>query len=269
MWVMIIRQFAPKECAWNALENQKYIKQINNFNWTTGRLEAPWRGLSNMCNVKEARERGKAFKKKKSGRPVSNSSNSVWTRAEIINLAKQTPEDILPDKFFVKNDDPQLALCKCKICDNTIRRPVLSACQHAFCLSCIIPKLEGKRQDDVECPVCHANILIGKLIPCTIIRYDKGMPKGMWAVIYKIAKRTIRPWSIVYWSWSVYTIKTRPQLYIFNGRKAALHVIRRKLSESTSPNNSIQFKTGGRVWQLIIPEFIIEFFYFFQYFFLS
>ena len=103
-------------------------------------------------------------------RSVSNSSNSVWTRAEIINLTKQTPEDILPDKFFVKNDDPHLALCKCKIYDHTIRRPVLSACQHAFCLSCIIPKLEGKRQDDAECPVCHANILIDKSIPCTTMQ---------------------------------------------------------------------------------------------------
>ena len=69
--------------------------------------------------------------------------------------------------FDIKSN-PSLPHCKCLICDDLMRRPVMiEGCQHGFCLGCIITKFEGK-SSCFECPYCQHSFTPTQVVPCKV-----------------------------------------------------------------------------------------------------
>ena len=138
-----------------------------------------WKPHSDHCEVcihSCQKERG--GRRPKKHRDVINrftNMNEVWTKQRTETLAKNTPEPNIEKTELNISDldikfNPSLSLCKCFLCDNIIKRPVMiEGCQHAFCLGCIVMKFEGKQL--FECPYCHSKFTPNQVVPCKV-RHD-------------------------------------------------------------------------------------------------
>ena len=97
----------------------------------------------------------------------------IWTKEMSKNLIEAIPdhhEGLLNLSFsdFDLASNPSLPLCKCLICENIMRQPVmLESCQHGFCLGCVITMFEGK-SSCFECPYCHLSFTPANVIPCKV-----------------------------------------------------------------------------------------------------
>ena len=112
-----------------------------------------------ICLNDSAGKRGRKKAKKNNGWNVHMSENMfIWTREFTDRLRQSVPETKLSEDLNISDFDsainPSLTLCKCLICENVLRRPVMiQECQHSFCLGCTTLTFEGKRE--FRCPYCQ------------------------------------------------------------------------------------------------------------------
>ena len=145
---------------------------IDNRATTSNITIKTWTPHSDNCltcaSVEKNKKGGRPTKKRRPGRP--NSSNTyIWTREKINEFMSHVPADIFTDSFDItklQKNNPHVKFCLCKLCKEIIRRPVLLVkCEHAFCMSCIIPSIEGKNETDVKCPHCNLNYNRNDIMP--------------------------------------------------------------------------------------------------------
>ena len=115
--------------------------------------------------------RGRRPKPNLDGFNQHSETKSMWTRAFSDSLKEKIEESNVSEDLNISEFDTaynkSLPLCKCGICENILRRPVmLQGCQHAFCLGCIILKFEGKTS--FECPFCQNQFNLSQIIECKV-----------------------------------------------------------------------------------------------------
>ena len=74
------------------------------------------------------------------GRP--SPFKSVWSQMDIIEISTKSSPDYLPSSVHIhdlsKEYNTHLELCKCNLCNDLLRQPVVSnICGHAYCYTCI------------------------------------------------------------------------------------------------------------------------------------
>lgn len=182
-------------------------------------------------------------------------SNSHWTRNETSKIHENLGETValMKQNFKEKfNDNPHL--CICQLCENLMQKPVLlTKCQHSFCCKCFIPTVEGRPLESTICPVCStlvtpefvthsqtiSHLLSNLKTDCEkcgeVFKHEEyckenhlsmciGQKSPLLSDVFKINKENDIPREF---------------------EKAALHVIKTKMAQSTLPNNGIEFMTGG------------------------
>lgn len=102
-----------------------------------------------------------------------NNPKNIWAKSISTCLIEAVPEhhkDLSGLSFadFDIASNPSLPLCKCLICENLMRRPVMiEGCQHGFCLGCMITMFEGKTSS-LECPYCQHLFVPTQVVPCKV-----------------------------------------------------------------------------------------------------
>ena len=134
-----------------------------------------WNSHTNNCNVFiQSLQKGKGGRRKKKLHEGVNrfSFAQLWTKEITNSLSKITPAnnndntDLNISDYDIKFN-PSLSLCKCLLCENIIKRPVMiEGCQHAFCLGCIVLKFEGRQL--FECPYCLNPFSPQQVVPCKV-----------------------------------------------------------------------------------------------------
>ena len=202
----------------------------------------------------------------------TKANTNICTQSALENLKETTQPDLLPNKltlkYFAPDINPHLHLCVCGISEN-LRKPLITkSCQHVFCFLCLSSFLKSKPEDPTFCPTCskqfsindvshstHTNDIIN--IPmlscktcntkyCTITEYN------LYLIHQKECSLSTAEQSQ---SMSVTDIFDLPEKCKITRlvQGAELHVIRTKMSMSSLPNNSIEFKTDGpRVRYILI-----------------
>ena len=97
----------------------------------------------------------------------------IWTRELTKSLeTKIPPTNISEDLNFSDLDlakNKSLPLCKCELCSNVLRRPVmLQGCQHAFCFGCLVMKFEGTT--NFRCPTCDNSFSLASIGGCKVLQ---------------------------------------------------------------------------------------------------
>ena len=54
------------------------------------------------------------------------------------------------------------SLLECSICLETFEDPRTLPCLHSFCKNCLENFVEGKRNDELNCPVCRCNFTLNE-----------------------------------------------------------------------------------------------------------
>ena len=208
-----------------------------------------------VCNLaKKQKKGGRPQKKYQSGRP--SQKRKLWTRQLIESIVVDIPADnISLDINPALN--PHFNLCKCSLCENIFRKPVvLPDCQHSFCSRCILPKFEGKSIEETKCPTCHKkcktvspNLIMIGMLKCFKIECEKGCKATF--KIEDLKEKTAHEHSCngPQTSSVVNTLTLNDIFAIADSnfpREAedlALHVIKKKINESES--KIAEFKAGG------------------------
>lgn len=197
----------------------------------------------------------------RTGRPAAN-AQPIWDRKLSTELDEKTPPDIIPKDLNKKDLDssinPQLSLSLCSICDELYRRPIsLTICSHQFCFKCILKKFEGRNIDSLSCPKCFIEIRSPTAVTSSSIgikissSLQLGCAKGCssrFTLIElknksaheKCCKGEEKCFKLV----DILNIplgSTMPK----DAEKAAAHVIRSKMKNSTLPNKGVRLNTGS------------------------
>lgn len=234
------------------------IKNIRDRSTTTKHEHISWIPHSDNCRVcKEgsSRKGGKPIPKAKSGRPKAG--KKLWRRKDFEEFLSMTPEnEPAYDLGAVKPEhNAHLNLCLCPMCHNLLSRPVLLSCQHAYCLSCLIKKFEGKTEEEAKCPFCGSESLVGtirfskhhvEMLKCLRVACDKHCGK-----LFPLKSKA----ALLEHQTSCFPKTTLTPLFekTFNLDNSipreiedvAVQVIQHKIANSRNPIKSIEFKTGG------------------------
>jgi hypothetical protein len=54
---------------------------------------------------------------------------------------------------------------ECKVCMDEAKDAVVTRCGHLYCWQCVYQWQQTKATDIFPCPVCHAEVALGDLIP--------------------------------------------------------------------------------------------------------
>ncbi|XP_066929675.1 V(D)J recombination-activating protein 1-like [Clytia hemisphaerica] len=150
------------------INNGKSVSKITPFDWY------PHHNGCMICyryTIKQAAGR-RPTKRKSKGRPRASDildRSKIWTREVTVNLRESTAfeNDVMNYSDYDLAVNISLPLCQCAMCEGILQRPVvLNECQHAFCLSCLAKKFEGR--DDIECPSCSTKFSPTLIKPCTV-----------------------------------------------------------------------------------------------------
>ena len=164
--------------------------------------------------------------------------------------------------MFSTECNPHLKFCTCFLCQDIIRRPILLVpCEHVFCMTCLIPKVEGTLKSDSKCPQCS-----------TLIE-DITSSKNTVELTKSLKLSCPQDCGITFFATETgLKEKNEHQCPCPVGNKSseslnrnndisremeevAMCVIKHKLANSTRPNKTIEFKTGGsRVSTLSLGE---------------
>lgn len=119
------------------------------------------------CKLGSIKSRGgKKTKSKSVGRPPKD--GSMWTRHMTEVLYEKTPADIIPKRYSREDFSCNKSLPEfiCFLCKDILRRPVgIMPCEHNFCLECLVPNIEGRRETDWKCPQCKLLIKSNQINP--------------------------------------------------------------------------------------------------------
>ena len=152
------------------------IRNIENRETTATITTKIWQPHSSdscdVCaNAKHKLKAGRKCKPKRSGRRSNDSK--IWTRTVTNNLMQNIPNTNLNQSLkskITKQWNSHFDLCVCSICNNITEQPVMLECQHSFCLTCVVSKIEGKDENDSKCMTCNAKILLTKINPSIQVR---------------------------------------------------------------------------------------------------
>ena len=108
---------------------------------------------------------------------------------------------------------------------------MLVDCQHSFCVTCIVPQLQGKQQSNTNCPTCNTNI-----------EFDKIKPSLNVVEMTKILKPKYQHNNLSITTNSILSIQDASEICP-DMEAAALHIIKTKMAKSNS--NSVEFPYGG------------------------
>ena len=70
-------------------------------------------------------------------------------------------EEHIKDQNDQKRQD-LTSLLECSVCLKTFDDPRTLHCLHSFCKKCLENFVEGKREDELNCPVCHCKFTLDK-----------------------------------------------------------------------------------------------------------
>ena len=143
---------------------------------------------------------------------------------------------------------------------------MLMPCEHVFCVSCIVPKVEGKEQKTTTCPECLANV--NQIVPSKkqqklteSLSLTCAIGCGKTFNICDMNRKLMHQEECagkIGQSHSSSLTQDILELDIESDiskelEETAVKVIRHKISKSTLPNKAIEFMTGGsRVCLLIL-----------------
>nr|XP_047122975.1 uncharacterized protein LOC124806267 [Hydra vulgaris] len=229
------------------------------------------------CNLTECvcfkSNKGRKKNKKISGRPSSISyKENIWTRHKINNIqSKLSPQTKLNLKLQDINCtlNPHVHLCVCTICNDIMHKPIIiKNCLHSFCASCLLPLIIGKQIAKTKCPKCSLSIPSDGLISSTnvieMIENLQEVCKQGCGRLFKITQlserkkhqKTCQKTQISSSTTLSLPTSSTSQINLSdifaldstsiiprNIEDAALHVIKQKMSQTTS--NVIEFPTGG------------------------
>ena len=163
----------PKFCSkcYFAMKNVKkgHAHSQHVTKWEKHEMKTLCKICLSKCQNKPGR--GRRPKPNLDGFNQHSETKSMWTRAFSDSLKEKIEESNVSEDLNISEFDTaynkSLPLCKCGICENILRRPVmLQGCQHAFCLGCIILKFEGKTS--FECPFCQNQFNLSQIIECKV-----------------------------------------------------------------------------------------------------
>ena len=244
-----------------------HLENISKRDTTAARTFITWTKHDNInCFSCQAPSRlkkgGRPRKRKHIGTP---SIKSTWTREDSSQLSKQitfNPSELPPISLLDPEINPCLDLCICKICNELLRKPVLNVnCQHVSCLRCLLARVEGQELNRIKCPLCILDIVetlkptsfvaattIEQILKKLRISCRKGCGKFFAIIDYPKVnehenscfppKEQNHPIEKVF---SLEPTQKIPKLY----EEAAVHILKNKMAQSTLPNKSVEFKTGG------------------------
>ena len=193
------------------------------------------------------------------GRPYVKTD--IWDKAKSNKLLGETVE--IDTSLLTKANLEQLpkGMLDCQGCSKLIQRPVtVSPCDHSFCVHCILREIEGKASDELQCPKCLCMIgtifaskklvdIINKLIlkcehcleEIEFKEYEQHVctpqSQGSSSSSSRSSQITVS---------DIMDIENESDISP-EVNDAVLHVLRKKLSESSLPNRGIVFNAGGRV----------------------
>ena len=240
------------------IENRKTTLNFTSKKWTKHSLE------NCICQIRK--KAGRKKKPKPTGRRSQDSK--MWTREVIAQIYNNIPESLnitVPLNQINSSSKFHLELCICKICKGLIDRPViLKDCQHSYCLNCLLPTLEGKKEDDTRCTECSTKILLNQVIPSInvteLLKCLKIECKNCAKTysITQLAEKTEHEQNCTYNVSSLLSstsslsnsqtlsdvFKTTDSDEISrNMEDAALHILKTKMKQSSS--NTVEFCSGG------------------------
>ena len=232
-------------------------RNVNERETTTTLVIKKWQTHDESCSCYGIK-RGRRTKKVHTGRP--STENNIWTRPVLNILKDKTPVDVLPNNILLQHFDssrnPHINSCICKLCHNILRRPIIiRSCEHAFCLECLFPRIEGKSQKEVNCFTCNINfnnndLQPSKLISNILTQLVLSCVKNCGAVfpVSDISAKTTHEKHCYFNQSSPTTVM---QILSLTPTKeisreiedAALHVVKQKMAKTNS--RTIEFKSGG------------------------
>ena len=120
-----------------------------------------------------------------------------------------------------------------------MHQPVmLDDCQHSFCMNCISPIIEGKKESDTKCKTCN------KLFPAENNNQKNEHEKN--CVVQSVTPTSSTSMSLTSISSTtlsdVFEVKESGDISR-NMEDAALHILKTKLKDSA--NNTVEFCSGG------------------------
>ena len=175
-------------------------------------------------------------RRKKSTGCVSCLNNDIWTRAQTVIILneglKNKTQNVINKNNIDKEQNSHLDLCICQICQEIRNATVMLVdCQHSFCVTCIVPQLQGKQQSNTNCPTCNTNI-----------EFDKIKPSLNVVEMTKILKPKYQHNNLSITTNSILSIQDASEICP-DMEAAALHIIKTKMAKSNS--NSVEFPSGG------------------------
>ncbi|XP_057300003.1 V(D)J recombination-activating protein 1-like [Hydractinia symbiolongicarpus] len=198
------------------------------------------------CKLGSIKSRGgKKTKSKSVGRPPKD--GSMWTRHMTEVLYEKTPEDIIPRRYSREDFSCNKSLPEfiCFLCKDILRRPVgIMPCEHNFCLECLVPNIEGRRETDWKCPQCKLLIKSNQINPSKKIQNLTKMLSTKCkrcGHLFNLDEEKEKK------QHEASCISQSPTINDAKSDEAVLQIIRKKMAESKLPNKSIVFKTAGRV----------------------
>ena len=110
-------------------------------------------------------------------------------------------------------------------------RPMLLVpCEHVFRMTCLIPKVEGKLKSDSKCPECFT------LIKAITFATKTGLKeKNEHQCQSPVGNKSSKSMNSLCWNNDI----SREM------EEVAMCMIKHKLANSTGPNKTFEFKTGG------------------------
>ena len=216
-----------------------------------------------ICNKVKLLQKGvTGVKKIPLGRTKANAN--IWKQSALENLKEIIQPNLLPKKLtlkdFLPDINPHLHLCVCSICKNLLRKPlIMKTCQHVFCFLCLPSFLKSKPEDSTFCPICskqfsnngvlhstHTDNMIKILMlsckTCST-KYSPITEYNLYLLHEKECSLSAAEQSQSMSATDIFNLTEEckiPRLV----EDAAIHVIRTKMSMTSLPNKSIEFKTG-------------------------
>ena len=156
----------------------KTLKNIKKGHAHSGTKSFTWATkCENECNTcRQFHSQSKAGRKPMRNQEVKGTVHEQfaisWSRNFTLQLQAKLPPSTLDESLNMSNFDiefnPTLPLCKCTICNNLLRSPVMiEGCQHPFCLGCMTQKFEGQT-GEFHCPQCDVIFTCNQVVPCLV-----------------------------------------------------------------------------------------------------
>ena len=257
--------YPPKFCKKCYFKMKNILKRptasMNAFQ-TPSWLQHPLTGECKVCDLFDKNKNfrgGKVAKNEiRTGKPISCEPN-YWTRDASKALDEKFKSISIPPSLTFANFDerfnPHLPLCICSLCHNLMEKAtIVSICEHAFCLKCILQKVEGTFLNKITCPVCGINVLPENIVMSRSITHLLCSLKlhcikdcGKTFCIGEGNGKTAHEKSCQGKMFTLVDILEFPTTEKLPAlaEKAAASVIKHKIANSNLPNKGISITTGG------------------------